>query len=148
MPDKMEREIEEILAKLDAESPRNKPADKAPVSILSRRKRTVNPMTRVRTRTSGMLDAINPTTLLFTGAGVMVAGLIFSTLYAPLIWASFAGVVIFLAAFLWSFRRTPRNSGATAGQAPRGHYWRDRYIEYPPQRNGPIERLKRRFRRN
>ncbi len=145
MPDKMEREIEEILAKLDAESPRSKPADKAPVSILSRRKRTVNPVARATSRTAGMVDSINPTTLLFGGAGIMIAGLLLSTIYAPLIWASFAGVVIFLAAFLWSFRRTPRVSGA-GSQAPRGHYWRDRYIEYPAQRNGPLDRLKRRFR--
>ncbi|MEO9254059.1 MAG: hypothetical protein ABI305_00845 [Tepidiformaceae bacterium] len=147
MPDKMEREIEEILAKLDGEAPRGNTSDNAPVSILSRRKRAPNPVTRATRGTSSLLDRINPTTLLFTGAGVMVAGLIGSLAYSPLIWASFAGVVIFLAAFLSSFRRTPRASGGGMGTAPRGHYWRDRYIEYPQTGSG-IDKLKKRFRRH
>jgi Flp pilus assembly protein TadB len=147
MPDKMEREIEEILAKLDGEAPQGSSSEKAPISILSRRKRTPNPVTRASQRTSSVLDSVNPTTLLFTGAIVMIAGLIGSLAYSPLIWASFGGVVIFLAAFLWSFRRTPRASGGGMGTAPRGHYWRDRYIEYP-QSNSGFDKLKKRFRRH
>jgi hypothetical protein len=148
MPDKMEREIEEILAKLDGDSPRAAPAqgEKAPVSILSRRKRQPSPLKRVSKSTGGFLDGINPTTLLFAGAGTMIAGLILSTVYEPLIWASFAGVVLFIAAFLWSFRRTPRPVRGGTTQ-PVGHYWRDRYIEYQPESSGIAGRIKRRFRR-
>lgn len=147
MPDKMEREIEEILAKLDGEAPQGSSSEKAPISILSRRKRTPNAVARASRRTGSVLDRINPTTLLFTGAGVMVLGLIGSLAYNPLIWASFAGVVIFLAAFLWSFRRTPRPRGGVLGSAPSGHYWRDRYIEYP-QSNSGFDKLRKRFRRH
>jgi Flp pilus assembly protein TadB len=148
MPDKMEREIEEILAKLDGETPRTA-SEKAPISILSRRKRTPNPVVRASQRSSSVIDSINPTTLLFGGAIVMIAGLIGSLAYGPLIWASFAGVVIFLCAFLWSFRRTPRTTASgPMGAAPRGHYWRDRYIEYPLNQTGPLDKLKKRFRRH
>ena len=152
MPDKMEREIEEILAKLDSDAPRSSApplSEKAPVSILSRRKRQPGPLQRATRRTGGIFDGINPTTLLFAGAGTMVAGLILSSFYGPLIWASFAGVVLFLAAFLWSFRRTPRTSGGTGGDGGgqvKGHYWRDRYIEYKPESPGLGARIKRRFR--
>jgi Flp pilus assembly protein TadB len=148
MPDKMEREIEEILAKLDNESPRSPLAEKAPVSILSRRKHTPGPAARARAKSASLLNGINPATLLFLGAGIMIGGLVFSTVYEPLIWASFAGVVLFLLAFVWSFRRTPRyaRSGA-AGSTPQGHYWRDRYIEYQPQSSSLGDRIKRRFRR-
>ena len=146
MPDKMEREIEEILAKLDNEAPRSPLAEKAPVSILSRRKHTPGAAARARAKTSSLLSGINPATLLFLGAGVMIGGLVFSTVYGPLIWASFAGVVMFLLAFVWSFRRTPRYT-RSAGSTPQGHYWRDRYIEYQPQSSSLSERIKRRFRR-
>ena len=148
MPDKMEREIEEILAKLDGDSPRTvpPPGDKSPVSILSRRKRQPSPLKRVSARTGGLFDSINPTTLLFAGAGTMIAGLILSTVYGPLIWASFAGVMLFIAAFLWSFRRTPRVVRGGSAQ-PTGHYWRDRYIEYQPESSGIAGKIKRRFRR-
>lgn len=146
MTDKMEREIEEILAKLDEEKQRTVQPDTTPISILSRRKRAPKPAVRASRRTGGTLDRVNPTTLLFAGAGIMVAGLILSGFYSPFIWASFAGIVVFLAAFLWSFRRTPRSSGGGAS-APGGHFWRDRYIEYTPAAPSLADRIRSRFRR-
>ncbi len=145
MPDKMEREIEEILAKLDTESPRSG-AEKAPVSIMSRRKRPAGP-SRAKRVGSSFHVSLAPTTLLFLGAGVMLAGLVLSAFYSPLIWAAFAGVVMFLLAFVWSFRRTPRVAGGGGSGAPQGHYWRDRYIEYQPTSPGIGDRIKRRFRK-
>jgi len=156
MPDKMEREIEEILARLDKDSPG--PQDPAPpISIMARRKKAPGRAEQFRRERAevgsslgnGALAAISPTTLLFAGAGVMVAGLILSNFWQPLIWASFAGVVLFLAAFLWSFKRTPQmtRGGGTGAPTPKGHYWRDRYIEYTPDDSGAMTRLKRRFRR-
>ena len=159
MPDKMEREIEEILARLDKDSPR--PQEPAPpISIMARRKKAPGRAERMRQGGTGLgsnlgsrlgdglLGRISPTTLLFAGAGVMVGGLILSNVWQPLIWASFAGVVLFLGAFLWSCKRTPRASGGgAAAPAPKGHYWRDRYIEYDATDSGAMTRLKRRLRR-
>lgn len=140
MADKFEREIEEILAKLDGDAP---PAERTPISIKSAKRKNLpkGPVRSPRPRTAA---AITPTTLLFAGAGVMIAGLLFSAFWEPLIWASFAGIVLFLGAFLWSFRRSPRVAGAPA---PKGHYWRDRYIEYQPTEPTVFDRMKRRFRR-
>src|SRR5665213_1891450 len=159
MPDKMEREIEEILARLDKDGPA--PQEPAPpISIMARRKEAAGLAERMRqggavlgtglskNLTSrlgdGPLGSISPTTLLFAGAGVIVGGLILSNVWQPLIWASFAGVVLFLGAFLWSFKRTPRVSGGAAGgagaPAPKGHYWRDRYIEYDATDSGAMTR--------
>ena len=76
----------------------------------------------------------------------MVAGLILAAFWSPLIWMSFAGVVVFLAAFVMSFFRSPHPT--SGGSAPRGHYWRDRYIEYmPPQSGSPFDRMRRKLRR-
>jgi Flp pilus assembly protein TadB len=146
MPDKMEREIEEILAKLDTDSPRAT-AEKTPVSIMSRKKRASSSSPRAKNVSARPTFRLTPTALLFTGAGVMIVGLILSTAYSQLIWASFAGVVLFLLAFAWSFRRTPRVSGGSGGSAPQGHYWRDRYIEYQPSSPGIGDRLRKRFRK-
>ena len=145
MPDKFEREIEEILAKLDGDGPlRTETGAREPVSITSaRRKKPANRPFRVPGRQS-LSSRITPSMLLFLGAGTMIAGLLLSTVYSPLIWASFAGIVLFLGAFLWSFRRTDRSSGAAP---PQGHYWRDRYIEYEPAHPSAFDRLTRRFRR-
>jgi hypothetical protein len=56
---------------------------------------------------------------------------------------AFAGVVIFLGAFVLSFRK----SGPAAAPSPRGHYWRDRYIEVQPSGDDFFGRIKRRFHR-
>lgn len=146
MADRIEREIEEILARLDKELPPDgaKPADRAPISLASRKKKHTASKRLLPRRRSLSLERVTPANLLFAGAGVMVIGLIVSTVWAQLIWLAFAGVVVFLLAFAWSFFRTPR---AAASAGPGGHYWRDRYIEYTPQKQSVIGRLRRRFHR-
>lgn len=144
MADRIEREIEEILAKLDQDGPLAQ--DKTPVSILSaRNKRKTAPKPPGRPRRN-LFESLSPTTLLFLGAGLVVGGLILSNVWAPLIWASFAGVVIFLGAFILSFFRAKPAAGTDS--APKGVYWRDRYIEYEPTgEQSAWSRLKRRLRR-
>jgi hypothetical protein len=140
MADKFEREIEEILAKLDGDEP---PAARTPISIKSARRKNP-PKSPARAPRARSTPTITPTTLLFTGAGVMIGGLLLSAFWEPLIWASFGGIILFLAAFIWSFRRSPRGGGTSA---PQGHYWRDRYIEYESGGSTVFDRMKRRFRR-
>jgi hypothetical protein len=126
MPDKFEREIEEILAKLDDQLPPDKGAERSPISIAQRRQQKARAR-KVSNPRANPLAGLTPTTLLFTGAGVMFAGLIISNFWGPAIWLSFAGIVMFIGAFLWSFRRT--NRPAAGPSAGGGHYWRDRYID-------------------
>jgi hypothetical protein len=82
---------------------------------------------------------------LFSGAGLVFGGLILSAFWSPLIWAAFAGVVLFIGAFFWSFRRTNRT--ASGEPQPKGYYWRDRYIEYEPTGSQTGQRIKGWFRR-
>jgi hypothetical protein len=140
MADRMEREIEEILSKLDADTPK---AERTPISIMSRKKKP-RPAVSVPDRMRGWTRVSNPAALLIAGAVVMVAGLVLSNVWGPLIWMAFGGVVIFLGAFVLSFRKS---SPSAMGTAPRGHYWRDRYIEDQPSNDDLVSRLKRRFRR-
>ena len=138
MADRMEREIEEILSKLDVESP----GERTPISIMSRKKKA-RPAAPLTTKLPRFTRFSNPAALLLAGAAIMVAGLVLSNVWGPLIWMAFGGVVIFLGAFVLSFRK----SAPAPGTAPSGHYWRDRYIEYQPARNDVFSRIKRRLRR-
>jgi hypothetical protein len=139
MADKFEREIEEILAKLDDELP---PGDgraaNAPISIAQKRQQKAKAQ-RVRTARPNPLASLSPTTLLFTGAGVMFGGLLLSAVWSPAIWFALVGVFLFIGAFALSFRKTSRPAAAPRSQ---GTFWRDRYINDRPDGG-----IKDRFRR-
>ncbi len=139
MADKFEREIEEILAKLDDGAPSGSSGN-SPISISQKRKQKAKAQ-RVRTSRPNPLPSITPTTLLFSGAGLVFGGLIVSGAWPPAIWVAFAGVVLFIGAFAWSFKKSNRE--VTTVNKSRGTYWRDRIIDDTPQDGG----IKGRFRR-
>ena len=144
MPDRIDREIEEILARLGEEPP--KPGEE-PISLESRRrKRGQSPSSRIASAFGFRLSGPTPASMLFTGAGVMVAGLILAAIWAALIWLAFIGVVLFLAAFIWSFVR-PRRARVASPPAAKGAHWRGRYVEYEPAPPGVLARIRRAFRR-
>ena len=93
MSDKFEREIEEILAKLDDELPAPDPASARPPISLQQKRQQKAKAQRVRTSRPNPLANLSPTTLLFAGAGIMFGGLIVSGFWGPAIWASLAGIV-------------------------------------------------------
>ncbi len=146
MTDRVEREIEEILAKLD-DLPEGQ--ERKPISILAQRekRKTVKAPRRAKGAGQPLLQRVSPTTLLLSGAGTVIGGLILSTFWAPLIWAAFGGVVVFLGGFVSAFVRGNRPAPAANGEEAKGYYWRDRYIEYEPTSPGAWGRFKRRFRR-
>ncbi len=153
MPDKMQQEIEEILARLDKDAPSkaaasavdDPDAERTPISIVKKRRAKKQSAAKVRREHRASLPAITPAALLFTGAGIMIAGLVLSSFAQPFIWASLTGVLLFIAAFVWSFFRSP--GAAAAPPPPKGVYWRDRYIQYEPANPGRFARLKQKFRR-
>ncbi len=147
MPDKFEREIEEILAKLDDDLPAEKSdtqggSPRSPVSLDKKRQQRAK-AERVRTARPSPFQNFNPTTLLFAGAAIMFGGLILSGFWGPAIWASLAGVLLFIGAFFWSFRKAARPGGTPSRQ---GHYWRDRWIDDSPS-GGTSNGVKGWFRR-
>ena len=151
MPDRIDREIEEILERLGEEPPKRgeKPPsrDEEPISLDDRRKRRRAPLSSRATAAVGIsLRGPTPASMLFTGAGVMVAGLILSAIWGALIWLAFAGVLLFMAAFVWSFVR-PRRAGVRSQPAAKGAHWRGRYVEYEPPPPGVLARIRRAFRR-
>ena len=151
MADRIEREIEEILERLDTELPAGAtPDDKKPISLMQRRQQQIKqkPARSPRPPRQNPLTALTPTTLLFTGAGLTVGGLLLSSFAGPLIWLSLAGVLLFIAAFIWSFTRTtPAGRPSGSSQSPKAVFWRDRYIDVQPTSANSWQKIKRRFRR-
>lgn len=139
MADRIEREIDEILSRLGDESPQ--PA-RRPIPIGSVHRRQPRRLARARLR-------IDPATLMFSGAAVMLVGLVLSAVVGWLIWIAFAGVMMFLAAFFISFARGWPQAPRRTGSAPpsEGVFWRDRYIRYDEPDGGAVTRIKRKFRR-
>lgn len=143
MPDRIDREIEEILARLGEDAPKR---GEDPISLDERRRKRKAPVSSRAVAAFGFsLRGPTPASMLFTGAGVMVVGLILAVFLSPLIWVAFAGVVLFVAAFIWSFMR-PRQR-RTREPAAKGAHWRGRYVEYEPAPPGVLARVKRAFRR-
>jgi hypothetical protein len=143
MADRIEREIEEILARLD-DLPAEGQPERKPISILEKREqqRRAVPPPQPRQPNIILRQRITPTFFLLGGAATVVGGLILSNVWGPFIWASFAGVVVFIAGFIAAFFQRPR-----AAAPPKGVYWRDRYIEYTPRQDGGGNRISRFFRR-
>ena len=151
MPDRIDREIEEILERLGEEPPKRgekpPPGDEEPISLDDRRRRRKAPLSSRATAAVGVsLRGPTPTSMLFTGAGVMLAGFILSAIWGAFIWLAFAGVLLFMAAFVWSFVR-PRRAGVRSQPAAKGAHWRGRYVEYEPPPPGVLARIRRAFRR-
>ncbi len=134
MPDRIQQEIEEILARA-GDLPGEGPPSREPIPFRRRRRPRRPRLPHVRV-------PIEPATLLFAGAGFVLAGLAASVAWGAAIWLSFAGIVLFLGAFVWSFFREP---GRRAPAGPRRVYWRDRYIEYEPERPSLARRIRRWF---
>lgn len=159
MADRVEREIEEILARLDKELPSDGvgPApERKPISISSAREMRSQKVkeTPARVPRTSRLSAstlpFDPPTLLISGAAVMVLGLVLSAAIASaFIWLSFAGVLLFLAAFAWSFFRSKPETGAGVYHSgePGKVFWRDRYIDARPGGPSTTDKIRRRFRR-
>ncbi len=149
MADRIEREINEILAKLEDLPDGGVKPERKPVSIAdARERRRVTASSHPATaKARPSLARLNPAKLLVAGAGAVIGGFVLSIVWAPLIWAAFAGVVVFVGGFVGAIVRPAKSSSARNEAGPGGHYWRDRYIAYEPTTPGAWARFKRRFRR-
>jgi hypothetical protein len=140
VPDRIEREIEEILEKLG----------EPPAATAGSPPREPTPIKRRPAARRGSLRIDLPN-LMFLGAGIMVAGLLVANVAGDaFIWLAMAGVGTFLAAFVISFvRGWPRPAGRQATPGSAGGYWRGQYVAYdaPSQGRGVRERLRRLLRR-
>ena len=144
-PDRIDREIEEILSRMDE-------GEDEPISLEARRRRgrqrkPLGARAGAAFGTPAIVARITPTSLLFTGAGVMIAGIVLARAWDPLIWLAFAGVTLFMAAFSWALLRPRRAGRASQRQTEKGAYWRGRYVEYEPAQPSVLRRIRRAFRR-
>jgi hypothetical protein len=146
MPDRIEREINEILAKLDELPPDVSQPERRPISIAEARGRKRQQERRKNQARLPTRMPFSPPALLLSGAGAVIGFLVLASAWAPLIWGAFAGVLLFIAGFIASLVKRPVVSRSAAPPSG-GVFWRDRYIQYDPKAGGSVwDRLRGRKR--
>lgn len=121
MPNRIEREIEEILTKLDDVPERGR----APIRMRRGwRSRLSRSLGRLRGRVPA-LPALNPGTMMLVGIVMILSGLILRTFSGDLTrWVVTIGLVLFFLSFILSFWPGARRGGAVGGDT----YWRGQRI--------------------
>lgn len=122
MPNRIEREIEEILTKLDDGPQRGR----TPIRMRrSWRSRLVRAASRTRIRLP-MPRSFNPGTMMLTGICMILSGLILRSFSPELTrWVVTVGLVLFVLSFILSF--WPGARSGTLGSGP-DTYWRGQRI--------------------
>lgn len=134
MSDKLERDVEEVLAGIEDFDWR-------------RRERRPGPLRRAMQRfargASERLARLGPGHLMLLGSLLVIAGFVLRGQSLGM-WAVILGVLLFLIGIVWSAKGGGRRK---AGPTARGGYWRDRYISYDAPPRSPLGPLGRWFRR-
>ncbi len=152
MADRIEREIEEILRKLDVDedaaskAPTKKGSGKEPIPISSRRKSRPGVSKRLENAFSLPSIPLSPSSIIIAGAALTLIGFVLTGFSGALIWVSISGIVLFIAGFLLSLVRRPNALRRSSPNAPKPR-WRGREIEYENDSAGPLTRMRRIFRR-
>jgi len=120
MPNRVEREIEEILSKLDGLPPPSRPPTRLRRTWRSRLGRGV---ARWRERLP-RFPSVNPGSMLLLGLGMILSAVFLRMISADLTrWVVILGLVLFFVSFVLSFRR---GGGRITGGADT--YWRGQRI--------------------
>lgn len=137
MPDRLERDVEDVLDKIE--------------DFEWHRKHRRRP-SRARRAWSGLWqrtsDRLGAFFLRFSAGHLMIVG--FLILLGGLmlrargigLWLVLAGMILFLLGLAWNMRQPRRDPDGNA----RGGYWRDRYIQYDESRPGGVRGWFRRWR--
>ena len=139
MSDKLERDVEEVLAGIEDFDWRRRERRPGPLR---------RALQRFGQRTSQRLARLSPGHLMLVGSLLVIASFILPGQVR--VWAIILGVVLFLIGIVWSARGGGRGGKREArGGEPttRGGYWRDRYISYDAPPRNPFGPLGRWFRR-
>lgn len=138
MSDKLERDVEEVLAGIEDFDWRRRERRPGPL------RRAVQ---RFGQRASRRLARLSPGHLMLVGSLLVIVGFILPGQVR--VWAVILGVVLLLIGSVWWARGGKRGAPGGGGEpSTRGGYWRDRYISYDaPPRNPLGGALGRWFRR-
>jgi hypothetical protein len=120
MPSRVEREIEEILSKLDADAP-SRPPTRLRRSWRSRVRRLVDRIPRPHLS----FARLNAGTLMLWGIGLILSALLLRVIAPDLTrWAVIAGLILFFSSFVLAFLH--KGGGGTIGSAET--FWRGQRI--------------------
>lgn len=139
MSNRLEREIEEILGKLD-----ELPAERKPIPL--RRRRTRTRWNRLLAKLPP-LPRFNPSSMMLAGIGLILSALLFRMFSTSLAtWAALIGLGLFFASFVLSFMQG--RGGGPSGGSGGDVYWRGQRYTRTEFRGPPSNPLRRMWRRN
>ena len=120
MPNRVEREIEEILSKLEPE----RPVSRAPIRMRrSLRSRATRKASRLSSRLPS-LPRVNPGSIMMAGILLILSGFLLRSVSPELTrWVVIVGLVLFFTSFVLSFWPSARS-----GPASSEVYWRGERI--------------------
>lgn len=132
MSDKLERDVEEVLAGIEDFDWRRRERRPGPLRRAGQR------FARKLSERSARLSAGH---LMLLGSLLVIVGFVLRGNSLGM-WAVILGVVLFLIGIVWS----ARGGGGRKERGPttRGGYWRDRYISYDEPPGNPLSRWFRR----
>ena len=139
MSDKLERDVEEVLAGIEDFDWRRRERRPGPLR---------RALQRFGQRASQRLARLSPGHLMLVGSLLVIASFILPGQVR--VWAIILGVVLFLIGIVWSARGGGKGGARVRGggePTTRGGYWRDRYISYDAPPRNPLGPLGRWFRR-
>ena len=134
MPNRVEREIEEILSKLENPGP-----GRQPVRLRRTWRSRVRGVTRRLPTPRIAFASLNAGTMMLVGIGLILLSLVFSRVAGDLTrWLVIAGLLLFFGSFVLSFLY--KDAG---GADRRDAYWRGQRFDRRDLRGpSPIDRLK------
>ena len=131
MSDKLERDVEEVLAGIEDFDWRRRERRPGPLRRAGQR------FARKLSERSARLSAGH---LMLLGSLLVIVGFVLRGNSLGM-WAIILGVVLFLIGLVWSARG---GGGRKSEPTTRGGYWRDRYISYDEPPGNPLARWFRR----
>lgn len=158
MPDKVEKEIDEILSKFSEFSGETENTPKAHSEIIPFTKKPgisghwKSLRKNRRFEKMSLISKVNltPSKVFVLSSVLAISGFLLKIIFGweGFLWVAFAGILIFLTVFIWNLFISKRNykgrvfpSGGT-----QGGYWRGRYIEYGTKKQNFRTKIKKPFR--
>ena len=161
MPDKVEKEIEEILSKFSEFSgeTENKPTEHPEIIPFTKKPgvsghwKSLNKNRRFEKKSVFSKVNLTSSKIFISSSVLAISGFLLKIIWGweGFLWIAFTGILIFLTGFVWNLFISKQNYKgrvfpSRASKGTQGGYWRGRYIEYGAKKQNFRIKIKKPFR--
>ena len=156
MPDRVEKEIDEILSKFSEFSGETEDPKKVHSEIIPFTKKpgisgywkSLNKKRRFVKMSLFSKLSLTPTKVFILSSALAISGFLLRPVWEGFLWVAFTGILIFLTGFVRNLLISKRNykGRVSPSRSSQGGYWRGRYIEYGAKKQNFRIKIKRPFR--